>query len=160
MISKTGFVLLTFSIALFASASIERFSSCGFGNVAWAQDASDADQADGISSGPEVAPPDLNGTSWAGPLVDITYPELTLTIDIFQKQRKLRGDYSTSTGKSGAFTGKFNSDGVSLTIIIKGHHGCLLTMPGALVSATEIKGTYTSKRCKNATSGTYDLTEQ
>ena len=40
----------------------------------------------------------------------------------------------------------------------KGHHGCKVTAPGTLDSATEISGTYTSKHCNGITSGTYDMT--
>jgi hypothetical protein len=154
---KIGFAVLTFSIALFASGSIERFSSHGFGNVAWAQDATDADQAD-VASGPEVTPPDLQGT-WSGPIDDNSAGTTTLTLDIFQNHSKLKGTWSVPGGE-GKFKGKISSDGMSVKFKFKGHHGCLVTAPGTLDSATEISGTYTSKHCNGITSGTYDMTLQ
>ena len=45
MKSKIGFALLAVSFVMFASDRIERFASHRFAGVAWAQDASDADQA-------------------------------------------------------------------------------------------------------------------
>jgi hypothetical protein len=160
MISKTVFMLSTLSIALFVSGSIGRLvaHNQAFGGVAWAQDASD-DQPDAdVSSGPDTTPPDLQGT-WSGPIDDVSAGTHTLTLDIFQNHSKLRGRWSVPGG-SGSFKGKIDSDGVTAVFMFKHHHGCKVTAPGMLQSATEIKGTYTSKHCSGITSGTYDITLQ
>jgi hypothetical protein len=159
MISKTVFMLSTFSIALFASGPIGRLIAHNqpYGNVAWAQDAGDADQEDSVSSEPAVTPPDLQGT-WSGP-IDDSNGTTTLTLDIFQNHSKLKGTWSVPGG-SGNFKGKISSDAMSAKFTLKGHHGCKVITTGLLVSATEISGTYTSKHCNGITSGSYDLTQQ
>jgi hypothetical protein len=135
---KFSFALLTFSIALFASGRFERFitHSQSYGNVVWAQDASD----------PE-------------PIVDASAGTTTLTIDIFQNKSKLKGTWS-APGAGGSFKGKISSDGMTVLFKFKGHHGCKVTAPGMFDSATEISGTYTSKHCSGITTGTFDLTLQ
>jgi hypothetical protein len=157
---KFGFALLTFSIALFASGRFERFitHNQSYGNVAWAQDASDSEQGQDASSEPSVTPPDVQGT-WSGPIVDASAGTITLTIDIFQNKSKLKGTWS-APGAGGSFKGKISSDGMTLLLKFKGHHGCKVTAPGTLDSATEMSGTYTAKHCTGITSGTYDLTLQ
>ncbi len=160
MISKTVFMLSTFSIALLASGPIGRFIAHNqpYGNVAWAQDASD-DQTDAdVSSKPDTIPPDLQGT-WSGPIDDASAGTTTLTVDVFQNHSKLRGRWSVPGG-SGSFKGKISSDGMTVLFKFKGHHGCKVTAPGTLDSPTEISGTYTSKHCSGITSGTYDMTLQ
>ena len=158
MKSKIGFALLAVSFVMFASDRIERFASHRFAGVAWAQDASDADQADDVSSGPDVTPPDLQGT-WSGPIVDDSSGTHTLTLDIFQNHSKLKGTW-TVPGGSGKFKGKINSAATAARFTFKGNHKCVVNAPGLLVSATEIQGTYTSKHCSGITSGTFDLTLQ
>lgn len=160
MTSKTVFMLFTFSIALLMSGPIGRVIAHNqpYGNVAWAQDVSDAEQGDAVSSEPAVTPPDVQGF-WSGPIVDDSSGSTTLTIEIFQNKSKLKGHWSIP-GASGGFKGKINSDGMSVLVKFKGHHGCKVTAPGMLDSATEISGTYTSKHCNGITSGTYDLTQQ
>jgi hypothetical protein len=160
MISKTVFMLSTFSIALFASGPIGRLIAHNqpYDNVAWAQDADDAEQGDAVSSEPATTPPNVQGT-WSGPVVDDNSGSTTLTIDIFQNHSNLKGHWS-SPGGSGSFKGKIHSDGVTLLFKFKGHRGCKITAPGMLDSATEISGTYTSKHCIGITSGKYDLTHQ
>jgi hypothetical protein len=160
MKSKTIFMLLTFSTALFALGPIGRLIAHNqpYGNVAWAQDAGDAEQADAVSSEPATTPPDLQGT-WMGPIDDNNSLSTTLTIEIFQNHSKLKGHWSIP-GVSGSFKGKIKSDGASLLLSFKTRHGCKVTGPGMLKSATEISGTYTSKHCSGVTSGAYDLTHQ
>jgi hypothetical protein len=160
MISKTVFMLSTFSIALFASGPIGHLIAHNqpYGNVAWAQDAGDADQEDAVSSEPAVTPPDLQGT-WSGPIDDDSAGSATLTVDIFQNHSKLKGTWSVPGG-SGKFKGKISSDGMSAKFTFKGHHGCKVTTTGTLDSATEISGMYTSKHCIGITSGSYDMTQQ
>jgi hypothetical protein len=160
MISKTVFMLSTFSIALFVSGPIGRLIAHNqpYGNVAWAQDAGDAEQEDAVSSDPATTPPDVQG-KWSGPVVDDTSGSTTLNIDIFQNHSNLKGHWSSPAG-GGSFKGKIHSDGVTLLFKFKGRHGCKITAPGMLDSATEISGTYTSKHCIGVTSGEYDLTHQ
>jgi hypothetical protein len=160
MISKTVFMLSTFSIALFASGPIGRLIAHNqpYGNVAWAQDASDAEQGEDVSSEPAVTPPDVQGT-WSGPINDDSAGSTTLTVDIFQNHSKLKGKWSIP-GAKGPFKGKINSDGMTAVFKFKGHHGCKVTATGTLDSATEISGMYTSKHCNGITSGSYDLIQQ
>jgi len=156
---KFGFALLTFSIAMFASGRFERsISPNQYGGVAWAQDAGDSVQADGASTETAVTPPDVQGT-WTGPIVDASTGSTTLTVVIFQNHSNLRGTWSVPGG-SGSFKGKIAPDGVTFIFKFKGHHGCKVTAPGTLDSATEISGPYTSKHCTGITSGTYDMTLQ
>jgi hypothetical protein len=158
---KFGFALLTFSIALFASGRFERFisQSQSYGNV-WAQDAGDADQGQDVSSEPAVKPPDLQGM-WSGPIDDAQFGSATITLDIRQKGSKLKGDWMTTSGGGGTFIGKVKSDGTSLSFKFKQKRGkCKVTSEGTLASATEIQGTYTSKKCGGASTGTFDLTLQ
>jgi hypothetical protein len=157
---KFGFALLTFSIALFASGRFERFITHGqsYGNVVWAQDASDTEQDADVSSEPSVTPPDVQGT-WSGPIDDASAGTTTLTVDIFQNKSKLKGTWS-APGAGGSFKGKINSDGMSAVLKFKGHHGCKVTALDTIDSATEMSGTYKSKHCNGITSGTFDLTLQ
>ena len=157
---KIVFVLLTFSVALFASGPIEQLvaHNRSYGNAAWAQDAGDSEQVDDQSSEPSVPPPDLQGT-WSGPIDDNSAGMATITVEIFQNHSKLKGTWS-SPGASGKFKGKIKSNGTSVLFVFKGNHGCKVTGPGTLDSATEISGTYTSKHCNGITSGTYDMTLQ
>lgn len=157
MKSKIVLMLLTFSTALFVSGSIGRLAhNQAFGDVAWAQDASDSELESDGSTG--VTSPDLQGT-WSGPIDDASAGTTTLTVDIFQNHSKLRGRWSVPGG-SGSFKGKISSDGMTVLFKFKGHHGCKVTAPGTLDSPTEISGTYTSKHCNGITSGTYDMTLQ
>lgn len=160
MKSKIGFALLAVLFVMFASDRIERFASHRFAGVAWAQDASDADQADtdDVSSGPDVTPPDVQGT-WSGPIVDDSAGTNTLTLDIFQNHRKLKGTWSVPGG-SGKFKGKINSAATAARFTFKGEHKCVVVAPGMLVSATEIQGTYKAKHCIGITSGSFDLMQQ
>jgi hypothetical protein len=157
---KIVLVLLTFFFALFASGPIEQLvaHNRSYGNAAWAQDAGDSEQADDASPEPSVTPPDIQGT-WSGPIVDASAGTTTLTVDIFQNHSKLKGTWSVPGG-SGSFKGKISSDGMTVLFKFKGHHGCKVTAPGTIDSATEISGTYTSKHCNGITSGTYDMTLQ
>lgn len=156
---KFGFALLTFSIAMFASGRIERsISHNQHSGTAWAQDAADSDQADVAASNPAVTPPDVQGT-WSGPIDDASSGSTTLTVVIFQNHSNLKGTW-TVPGGSGPFKGKIAPDGMTVLFKFKGHHGCKVTAPGTLDSATEISGTYTSKHCNGITSGTYDMTLQ
>jgi hypothetical protein len=156
---KFGFALLTFSVAMFASARFEQsISHNQYGDLAWAQDATDSDQADGAASNPDVTPPNVQGT-WTGPIDDASTGSTTLTVVIFQNHSNLKGTWSVPGG-SGPFKGKIAADGVTFLFKFKGHHGCKVTAPGTLDSATEISGTYTSKHCNGITSGTYDMTLQ
>jgi len=153
-------VLLTFSIALFAPGRIVRLiaHSHPYGSVAWAQDTAYTDEGADVSPEPAVAPPDLNGI-WAGPIDDIDFGTSTFTIDIQQKHSKLTGDWSTTAGGGGTFTGKVKSDGVSLTFKFKQKHSkCKVAAEGTLVNPSEITGNYTSKKCGGASSGAFDLT--
>lgn len=160
MTSKTLLMLLTFSIALFASGPIEHLiaHNHAYGNVAWAQDAGDSEQADDASTEPAVTPPDLQGT-WSGPVDDDSGPMATLTLEIFQNHSKLKGTWSVANA-SGKFKGKISSSGTSAVFTFKGHHGCKVTTLATLDSATEISGTYKSKHCEGITSGSFDLTAQ
>lgn len=157
---KTLFMALTFSIALFASGPIGQIvaHSKSYGNVAWAQDAGDSEQADDASNEPAVTPPDVQGT-WSGPIDDASAGTATLTVEIFQNKNKLKGTWSVPGG-TGPFKGKISSDGMTVHFKFKGHHRCEVTAPGTIDSATEISGTYTSKHCDGITSGTYDMTLQ
>jgi hypothetical protein len=160
MKSKIGFVVLVFLIGPFAPGQIVRFvtHTQPDASVAWAQDASDTEQSEDVSPEPAVAPPDISGM-WSGPIDDDTFGMATFTVDITQKGSKLKGDWMVSTGFSGTFTGKIESNGVSLTFKLKVKHDskCKVTAKGTLESATEISGTYTSKKCADATSGSFDL---
>jgi hypothetical protein len=157
---KIGFALLAVSFVMFALGGIERFASHRFAGVAWAQDASDADQGEDVSSEPSVAPPDLKGM-WSGLIDDNTFGSSTFTIDITQKKSKLKGNWMISAGGSGTFVGKVKSDGVSLTFKFKQKHSkCKVAAEGTLTTATEIQGTYTSKKCGGASTGMFDLTLQ
>jgi len=162
MVSKIGFVLLTFSIALLGTGRVERLiaqsKSCG--GIAWAQDASDAEQGEDVSSEPDAAAPPLAGM-WSGSIDDNTFGSATFTIDITQKKSKLKGNWMTSAGGGGTFVGKVKTDGVSLTFKFKQKRTkCKVTAEGTLATATEIQGTYTSKKCNGASTGNFDLTHQ
>jgi hypothetical protein len=168
--SKTIFVLVAFSIAIFASGRIVQSvipgqSSSG---LAWAQDGTDADQGDEVSSEPDskVKPPSVSGM-WSGNIVDNTLGSATLTIDIRQKGSKLKGDWMTEGGRTGSFKGKIKSDGtsISLTLGMK-HSKCRIFAEGTLgeqdlarpdVEANAITGTYTSKKCSDATTGQFEV---
>ena len=117
---KILFIALTFSIALLASGSIEQLiaHSKSYGNVAWAQDADDSEQADDASTEPAVTSPDLQGT-WSGPIDDASAGTATLTVEIFQNQSKLKGTWSVPGG-SGTFKGKIGSDGDDRELQVKG----------------------------------------
>ena len=159
---KIVWVLLTFFFALFASGPIEQLvaHNRSYGNAAWAQDAGDGDQGQDLSSDPSVKPPDLKGM-WSGPIDDAQFGSATITLDITQKGSKLKGDWMTTSGGGGTFIGKVKSDGASLSFKFKQKRGkCKVTSEGTLASATEIQGTYTSKKCGGASTGTFDLTLQ
>ncbi len=157
---KILFMALTFSIALLHRGPIEQLiaQNQSYGNVAWAQDVGDSEQADDASTEPAMTPPDLQGT-WSGPVDDDSGPMATLTLEIFQNHSKLKGTWSVANA-SGKFKGKISSDGTSAVFTLKGHHGCKVTTLGTLDSATEISGTYKSKHCEGITSGSFDLTAQ
>jgi hypothetical protein len=173
--SKTIFVLVAFSIAIFASGRIVQSvipgqSSTG---LAWAQDGTnqdgaDADQADDVSSEPDskVKPPNISGM-WSGNIVDNTLGSATLTIDIRQKGSKLKGDWMTEGGTTGSFKGKIKSDGTSISLTFgKKHSKCRIFAEGTLgeqdlarpdIEANAITGTYTSKKCSDATTGQFEV---
>jgi len=173
--SKTLFVLVAFSIAIFASGRIVQSVTSGqsYSGVAWAQDATDqdgtdADQGDDVSSEPDskVKPPNVSGM-WSGNIVDDTLGSATLTIDIRQKGSKLKGDWMTEGGRTGSFKGKIKSDGtsISLTFGMK-HSKCRIFAEGTLgeqdlarpdIEAPSITGTYTSKKCTDATTGQFEV---
>jgi hypothetical protein len=158
--SRTVFSLLAFTIALITPEHIVRMigHSQPYTSVAWAQDATDADQEQDLSSEPDVTPPDLQGT-WSGPIHDDSGPSPTLTVEIFQNHNKLKGTWSVPGG-GGSFKGKINSDATSVLFKFKGTHGCKVTAPGVFDSTTEISGTYKSKHCDGITNGTFDMTQQ
>ena len=157
---KTVSFMLTFAFVLFTSGPIGQVIAHrqSDGNAAWAQDADDSEQGADVSSEPSVTPPDVQGT-WSGPIVDASAGTTTLTVDIFQNKSKLKGTWSVPGG-TGSFKGKISADGMTVLFKFKGHHGCKVTAPGTIDSATEISGTYTSKHCNGITSGTYDMTLQ
>ena len=173
--SKTVFVPVAFLIAIFASGRIVQSVTPGqsYSGMAWAQDATDqdgtdADQGDDVSSEPDskVKPPNISGI-WSGDIDDNTFGSATLTIDIRQKGSKLKGDWMTEGGRTGSFKGKIKSDGtsISLTLGMK-HSKCRIFAEGTLgeqdlarpdVEAPSITGTYTSKKCTDATTGQFEV---
>ena len=180
--SKTFFALVAFSIAIFASGRIVQSVTPGqsYSGVAWAQDATDqdatdADQGDDVSSEPDskVKPPNISGL-WSGDIDDNTFGSATLTIDIRQKGSKIKGDWMTLGGTTGTFKGKIKSDGMSMSLTFgKKHSKCRIFAEGTLGEATpvaadlavpevsqftSIEGTYTSKKCSDASSGNFGLT--
>ena len=179
--SKTLFVLVAFSIAIFTSGRIVQSVIPGqsYSGLAWAQDATDqdgtdADQGD-VSSEPDskVKPPNISGI-WSGDIDDNTFGSATLTIDIRQKGSKIKGDWMTEGGLTGTFKGKIKSDGMSVSLTFgKKHSKCRIFAEGTLGEATpvaadqavpevspftSIEGTYTSKKCSDASSGNFGLT--
>ena len=185
--SKTLFVLVAFSIAIFASGRIVQSVGLGqsYSGVAWAQDVTDqdatdqdgtdADQGDDVSSEPDskVKPPNISGM-WSGDIVDNELGSATLTVDIRQKGSKLKGDWMTVGGTTGTFKGKIKSDGMSITLTFGMKHSkCRIFAEGTLGQATPvaadlavpevspyttIEGTYTSKKCSDASTGNFGLT--
>ncbi len=180
--SKTFFVLVAFSIAIFVSGRIVQSVTPGqsYSGAAWAQDATDqdgtdADQGDDVSSEPDskVKPPNISGL-WSGDIDDNTFGSATLTIDIRQKGSKIKGDWMTEGGTTGTFKGKIKSDGMSISLTFgKKHSKCRIFAEGTLGEATpvaadlavpevspftSIEGTYTSKKCSDASSGNFGLT--
>ena|ERR1700689_674208 len=178
--SKTVFVLVAFSIAIFASGRIVQSVTPGqsYSGMAWAQDATDqdatdqggtdADQGADVSSEPDskAKPPNVSGM-WSGNIVDNTLGSATLTIDINQKGSKLKGNWMTEGGRTGSFKGKIKSDGtsISLTFAMK-HSKCRIFAEGTLgeedlakpeVEVPSITGTYTSKKCTDATTGQFEV---
>jgi len=92
MKSKTGLAFLTFSVALFASGRLANFisHSQSYGNVAWAQDASDStDDGADVATEPDkkVPPPDIEG-DWSGSIVDDETGSTSFAIEVFQKHSK------------------------------------------------------------------------
>ena len=173
--SKTLFVLVAFSIALFASGRIVQSVTPGqsYGGMAWAQDATDqdgtdADQGDDASSEPDskVKPPNISGL-WSGDIDDNAFGSATLTIDIRQKGSKLKGDWMTEGGRTGSFKGKIKSDGMSISLTFGMKHSkCRIFAEGTLgeqdlarpeVEVPSISGTYTSKKCTDATTGQFEV---
>ncbi len=184
--SKTFFALVVFSIAIFASGRIVQSVTLGqpYSGVAWAQDGTDQDgtdqdgtdanQGDDASSDPDskVKPPNISGM-WSGHIVDNELGSATLTVDIQQKGSKLKGDWMTEGGLTGTFKGKIKSDGTSVTLTFgKKHSKCRIFAEGTLGAApaeadlavpevapyTSIEGTYTSKKCTDASTGNFNLT--
>ena len=160
---KSSFILLLLSVALLSSGPIEQLVAHGrpYGGVAWAQDATDAEQSDDVSSEPAVKPPIIGG-DWFGKIQDDSFGGTTFTINIFQKNTKLRGDWSTGAGASGSFTAKFKADGQTLIFKFKAKHSkCKVAAIAMLTNMNgEIQGTYTAKKCTGATKGMFDLTFQ
>src|SRR5580704_1823918 len=185
--SKTVFVPVAFLIAIFASGRIVQSVTPGqsYSGMAWAQDTTDqdatdqdgtdADQGDNVSSEPDskVKPPNISGI-WSGDIDDDTFGSATLTIDIRQKGSKIKGDWMTVGGTTGTFKGKIKSDGMSISLTFgKKHSKCRIFAEGTLGEATpvaadqavpevapftSIEGTYTSKKCSDASSGNFGLT--
>ena len=156
---KTFFVLLTFPIALFAAGPIAQLIVQGhlYGDVAWGQDASGADDGEAASSEPAVTPPDIHGP-WLGSIDDPSLGMVGLQVDIFQNGSKLNGTFAASVGAHGTFKGNIGSDGMTVTMKFKQkHHNCKVTTVGTLVDPTRIEGTYTSKHCGKLSSGTFFL---
>jgi hypothetical protein len=130
-----------------------------YGSVAWAQEATEAEQSEDVTSEPDATPPAIAGT-WMGPIDDDNFGPHTLTLDIFQKKAKIRGDFLLDSVKQGAFKGKIAGDQTTVTLKLKRHH-CVVAATGSLSNSnTELTGTYTSKHCNNASSGNFDLTKQ
>jgi hypothetical protein len=179
--SKTLFVLVAFSIAIFTSGRIvqsitpgQSYSGLALAQEATDQDGTDADQGD-VSSEPDskVKPPNISGI-WSGDIDDNTFGSATLTIDIRQKGSKIKGDWMTEGGLTGTFKGKIKSDGMSVSLTFgKKHSKCRIFAEGTLGEATpvaadqavpevspftSIEGTYTSKKCSDASSGNFGLT--
>jgi hypothetical protein len=161
MTFKTVFVLLTFPIALLASGPIAQLVAHGhpYSNPAWAQDATDADVGENVSSEPAVAPPNVQGT-WAGTFDDPGLGIFDITLDFFQNHSKLVGTFKTSINAHGTFKGKIASDGTTITLKFRqNHHPCRVTTVGTLVDATDIQGNYTSKHCGGLSSGTFSVSK-
>jgi hypothetical protein len=173
--SKTVFALVAFSIAIFASGRIvqsvtpsQSFSGIAFAQDGTDQDATDAVQGDDVSSEPDsnVKPPNINGM-WSGNIVDNELGSATLTIDIRQKGSKLKGDWMTEGGRTGSFKGKIKSDGTSISLTFGMRHSkCRIFAEGTLgeqdlarpdVEVPSISGTYTSKKCSDATTGQFEV---
>ncbi|MGA6974621.1 MAG: hypothetical protein WBY93_23535 [Candidatus Binatus sp.] len=174
--SKTVFVVLVFALALFLPARIGLLLAKGQaqGSVAWAQDASDADDSADVSTEPATAPPDIAG-DWSGD-VDDNNPDIgerDFSIEIFQKKSKFNGNWEIGSGLTGSFKGKIKADGESLTLKLKRKHSkCRITAEGTLGTTTpdvaglleevpEISGTYkaSAKKCDGAEGGTFQLIE-
>src|SRR5580698_95970 len=144
--SKTVFVLVAFLIAIFASGRIVQ----------------------------SVTPGQSYSGIWSGDIDDNTFGSATLTIDIRQKGSKIKGDWMTEGGTTGTFKGKIKSDGMSISLTFgKKHSKCRIFAEGTLGEATpvaadlavpevspftSIEGTYTSKKCSDASSGNFGLT--
>lgn len=161
MTFKTIFVLLTFPIALFVSGPIAQLIAHGHlnGSSAYAQDATDADVGENVSSEPAVAPPNIQGT-WSGTFDDPALGVFDITLDIFQNKSKLVGTFTTSVHAHGTFKGKVASDETTITLKLRqSHHPCKVTTVGTLVDATDITGTYTSKHCGKLSSGSFAVSK-
>lgn len=163
MTIRNVFVILTFVVAMFVPSRIARLiTHQPYGSVAWAQETTEAEQSEDVTSEPDVTPPAIAGT-WSGPITDDTFGGATFTADIFQKKSKLRGDWSVSAGGSGTFKGKIKSDGVTVAFKFKekGKACQVASSDATLINAdTEMTGTYTAKHCSHATTGHFDLTKQ
>jgi hypothetical protein len=160
MTIRNVFVLLTFVAAMFVPGRILRLiTHQPYGSVAWAQEATEAEQPEDVTSEPDVAPPSIAGT-WSGELNDASFGLHTFTLDIFQKKAKIRGDFLIDSVKQGAFKGKIEVDQTTVTLELKRHHCAVAATASLSNSNTKLIGTYTSKHCNNASSGNFDLTKQ
>lgn len=162
MFHKTGFIILTVGVVLFAPGRIERLiaHSQPLGSVAWAQDATDAEQGADVSSQPDAAAPSVAGT-WEGPINDNSFGSADFTIVVKQKQSKLKGNWTISIGGGGTFVGKVKSDGTTLLFRFKERgKRCHVKATATLLSPTEMTGTYTAKSCSHASTGNFDLNHQ
>jgi hypothetical protein len=160
MISRTSLIVLIFSIALFASGRIEQLIAKGhaINGIAWAQDATDANDGPDVSSEPDKKDPLPNLTgNWVGQLEDNTLGESQLNLEMGDKKGKLKGGWGDDSVGGGMFKGKVKGEKVTFTFK-SAKKGCEITAAGTLDGPTLIEhGTFKSKDCAEATSGEFFL---
>jgi hypothetical protein len=160
MISRKSFIVLTFSIAIFASGRIEQLIAKGqaTSDIAWAQDATDANDGGVVSSDRDEKNPSPNLTgNWVGELEDNTLGESQLNLEMGDKKGKLKGGWGDDSVGGGMFKGKVKGDKVTFTFK-SAKKGCEITAAGTLDDPTLIEdGTFKSKGCAEATSGEFFL---
>jgi hypothetical protein len=102
------------------------------------------------------------GGHWSGGINDGSLGAGTLDLVIAQSGKKLNGGFDTSFSsaaedRAGSLKGKANSSGLSVKLRPNSGGQCRVVLTGTLSGAGELKGNYTSSKCNNVTSGSFDL---
>lgn len=142
--------------------------------VARAQDTGISDGSAGDEGPEDVTSSDANSASpaakpvrvaghWSGTIVDNSLGAGTLDLLIAQSKKKLSGGFDISALGSaedlaGSLGGKASAKGITLTMKPSRVKGCKINAKSTSVSASEIKGSYSTSKCgNNITSGTFDV---